>query len=78
VVALLSGDCTKLVEDCRNIREELFRHLSYVENLELNIAQNLLSLIVNAVTIVLTSFGIALSLSVIFSVIFPMYRLCKL
>ena len=66
----MSGDCTKLVEDCRNIREELFRHLSHVENLELNIAQNLLSLIVNAVTIVLTSFGIALSslsLSNIFS-----------
>ena len=74
----MSGDCTELVEDCRNIREELFKHLSYVENLELSMVQNLLSLIVNAVTIVLTSFGIALSLSVIFSVIFPMYRLCKL
>jgi hypothetical protein len=46
----LSGDCTELVEDCRNIREELFKHLSYVENLELNMVQNLLSLIVNAVT----------------------------
>jgi len=63
----LSGDCTELVEDCRNIREELFKQLSYVENLELNMVQNLLSLIVNAVTIVLTFFGIALSLSNIFS-----------
>lgn len=67
MAVLLSGDCTELVEDCRNIREELFKHLSYVENLELSMVQNLLSLIVNAVTIVLTSFGIALSLSNIFS-----------
>ena len=60
----MSGDCTELVEDCRSIREELFRHLSYVENLELNIVQNLLSLIVNAVTIILITLSIALSLNV--------------
>jgi len=69
----LSGDCAKLVEDCRNIREELFRHLSYVENLELNIVQNLLSLIVGTVTIILTILGIALSLSNVFSNIPKVY-----
>jgi hypothetical protein len=64
VVALLSGDRAELVEDCRGIREELFRHLSYVENLELNIVQNFLSLIVNAVTIILIILSIALSFNV--------------
>ena len=45
----MSNKCrTDLVRDCMKMREELFRHLNYVENTELIVAQNVPSFIVNA------------------------------
>jgi hypothetical protein len=44
-----------------NIREEFFRHLSLIENLQLSMVQNLLSIAVNAIIVVVTLFGIVLA-----------------
>jgi len=44
-----------------NIREEFFRHLSFVENLYLSMVQNLLSIVVNAIIAIITLFGIVVT-----------------
>lgn len=57
----LTSDCTDLVQDCMNIREELFRHLSLIENLQLSMVQNLLSIAVDALIVIVTLFSIVLA-----------------